>query len=79
MSAVRVILYSRDGCHLCGPARDLVAAVCAEVDAAWAEVDVDTDPDLVDRYGELLPVVTVDGAEVGHWWVEEGRLRAALS
>ncbi len=79
MSAPRVVLYSRDGCHLCGPARDVVAQVCADAGASWSEIDIDTDPDLIDRYGELLPVVTVDGAQVGYWWINEERLRAALA
>ncbi|MDD9206130.1 glutaredoxin family protein, partial [Georgenia sp. 10Sc9-8] len=41
--------------------------------------DVDTDPDLVDRYGELVPVVTVDGVQQGYWQIDAGRVRRALA
>lgn len=37
----RVILYARQGCHLCGPARDVVRRVCDELGAGWREVDID--------------------------------------
>jgi hypothetical protein len=65
-------------------ARALVAAVAAEHGATWAEVDVDAGgltPDgrsLADAYGELVPVVEVDGARVGYWQIDAARLREAL-
>ena len=76
--APRVVLYGRLGCHLCDTARDVVVGVAAEAGAAWAEVDVDTDPALVDRYGEMVPVVTVDGVQQGYWRIDAARLRRAL-
>lgn len=45
---------------------------------AWSELDIDTDPTLVQRYGELIPVVLVDGVQIGYWRIEPERLRAAL-
>ncbi|GIG36029.1 glutaredoxin family protein [Cellulomonas pakistanensis] len=81
----RVVLYSRAGCHLCDTARDLVAAVAAERGATWAEVDVDSGGTAADgrslaaAYGELLPVVEVDGARVGYWQIDRDRLVDALA
>jgi len=46
---------------------------------SWDETDVDADPDLRAAYGDLVPVVLVDGREHGHWRVEEARLRRALA
>jgi glutaredoxin len=81
----RVVLYSRAGCHLCDAARDLVAAVAAERGETWAEVDVDAGGTAADgrslaaAYGELLPVVEVDGARVGYWQIDRDRLVDALA
>ena len=74
----RVVLYGRQGCHLCDTARDVVVDATAAAGATWTEVDVDTDPALVDRYGEMVPVVTVDGVQQGYWRIDGARLRRAL-
>lgn len=74
----RVTFYSRIGCHLCDGARAVVARVCADLGESFVEVDVDSDPDLEDRFGEEVPVTFVDGRQHDFWRVDEGRLRAAL-
>ena len=76
--APRVRLYSRPGCHLCDTARTTVAAVCDELGETWDEVDISTDPDLLARYGEEIPVTVVDGRQHDFWRVDADRLRAAL-
>ncbi|GAA1653876.1 glutaredoxin family protein [Georgenia ruanii] len=75
----RVVLYGRDGCHLCDQARTMLERVRAETGEGFAEVDIDADPDLRERYGELVPVVTVDGVQQGYWRIEAARVRAALA
>lgn len=77
--ATRVTLYTRPGCHLCEPARDIVQEVCAQFGQEWVERDVDSDPALQAKYGEEIPVVTVDGKTVGFWRIDADILRAALS
>ena len=74
----RITFYSRVGCHLCDDARAVVARVCADLGESFVEVDVDSDPDLEDRFGEEVPVTFVDGRQHDFWRVDEGRLRAAL-
>jgi glutaredoxin len=74
----RVTLYGRAGCHLCDDARAVVKAVCAELGESWAEVDVDEDPVLQDRFGDEVPVTFVDGRQHDFWRVDPVRLRAAL-
>ena len=74
----RVTLYGRAGCHLCDDARAVIEAVCAELGESYAEVDVDDDPALLDRYGEEIPVTLVDGRQHDFWRVDPDRLRAAL-
>jgi len=74
-----VTLYSRPGCHLCDTARDVVARVCADLGEEYAEISIDDDPSLVDRFGEEIPVTFVDGRQHDFWRVDETRLRTALA
>lgn len=74
----RVQLYGRPGCHLCDAARRVVRSVCDPDGVAWEEIDVDGDPQLRERYGELVPVVVVDGEQVAFWRVGPDQVRAAL-
>ena len=76
--AERVVVLTRQGCHLCDEAIAQVAAVCAETGEAYAVVDVDNDPDLQRRYTDQVPVTFVDGAQHDFWRVNPARLKAAL-
>ncbi len=75
----RIRLLGRRGCHLCDEARSTVAAVAAEAAVGWDEIDVDSDGDLADEYGDRVPVVLLDGREHAYWRVDAERLRAALA
>ena len=74
----RVRLYSRPGCHLCDQARAVVERVCEELGERYDEVDITGSDELVERFGEQVPVTFVDGRQHDFWRVEEDRLRAAL-
>jgi hypothetical protein len=76
--AERVVVLTRQGCHLCDVAIDQVAAVCAETGEAYALLDVDSDPELQRRYTDQVPVTFVDGVQHDFWRVDPIRLRAAL-
>lgn len=54
-----VIVYTRQGCHLCHEAIDLLQhhGLTPEL------VDIDTDPELRARYDDCVPVVVIDGRE----------------
>jgi glutaredoxin len=78
MSAPRVTVYSRPGCHLCEEALAVVAKVCADVGETYDVVNIDDDATLVERFGEEVPVTFVDGKQHDFWRVSEDRLRAAL-
>lgn len=78
MSTSRITLYTRPGCHLCDDARVVVERVCADLGESFEEVDITTDDDLADRFGEDVPVTFVDGKQHDFWRVDENRLRAAL-
>ncbi|MCW2830803.1 MAG: NrdH-redoxin [Aeromicrobium sp.] len=75
----RVVVYSREGCHLCEVAEAHVAEICAEAGVTWTRVDIDLDDDLRGRFTEQVPVTFVDGAQHDFWRVDPVRLRTALA
>jgi glutaredoxin-like protein DUF836 len=58
---IRLRLLSRKGCHLCDQMRQEADALLADRPREWEIVDVDLDPALAQRYGEVLPVLFVNG------------------
>jgi glutaredoxin len=67
----RITLYGREGCHLCDQAR----AVLERIGEPFDEVDIESDDDLFKRYLERIPVITLDGAELYDFFVDEQDLR----
>ena len=64
---VKLVVYSREHCHLC---HDMIAALRelqARLSFHLEVVDVDSDADLKSRYGERVPVLVSGGQEVCHY------------
>lgn len=55
----QVVLYTRQGCHLC----DEALAVLQRHGLRPRLVDIDSEPTLRDQYNECVPVVEIDGKE----------------
>lgn len=55
-----VVVYTRDDCPLCDEAKSTLMNY-TEFIPPPVEVDVSADPDLVDRFGDKIPVVEIDG------------------
>ncbi|MEX3630214.1 MAG: glutaredoxin family protein [Burkholderia sp.] len=72
-------LYGRGWCHLCDDLRVALVPVAAEFHLPVAVIDIDTDPALVERYDEDVPVLLLDGVEVCRHRFDEGVVRAALA
>ena len=75
----RVTLFSNPGCHLCDDARAVIEAVCTELGETYDEIDITTSDELMESYGEQIPVTLVDGARHDFWRVDADRLRVALT
>lgn len=73
------MVFTRDDCHLCADALEVVARVCDDLGEVWRTVDVDATGELRARYGDHVPVVEVDGVQQAFWRVDEARLRRSLS
>lgn len=74
-----VTLVTRQGCHLCDEAEEILARLQAELGFSLDSVDVDADPARRAEYSDRVPVILIDGKEHGFWRVEEQRFRRALA
>jgi hypothetical protein len=72
---MRVVLYSRPGCHLCDDARRVLLAEQAGSPFELSEVSVEGDDELEREYGVRIPVVEIDGEERFEFQVDTDELR----
>jgi glutaredoxin len=73
-----VTLYTREGCHLCDEARDVLVRVRTRHDFELEERDIERDERLLRAYLERIPVVSIDGAEAFELFVDEPELERML-
>ncbi|RMG27491.1 MAG: glutaredoxin family protein [Gammaproteobacteria bacterium] len=74
-----VVLYGREGCHLC---EDMRAALQPWISAGHIRlrwVEIDRDPALRARYGTRIPVLCLGEREICHYHLDPVALEAALS
>lgn len=74
-----VELLTRNGCHLCADAREVVKQVAGHLGLPWHEVDISDNAALTARFGEEIPVVMVDGVPRDFWQIDPERLHSILS
>ncbi len=75
---MRVVLYTRAGCHLCDTARDVLVAERSRSPFDLVEVDIAGDDDLEREYGIRIPVVEIDGHERFEYEVDPAELVAIV-
>lgn len=73
-----VTLYTKPGCHLCEPVADTIAAAAKVRPFSFVERNILDDPADTERYRHAIPVVTVNGVEVGRYRLSLDQLLAAL-
>jgi len=79
-------LYSRSYCHLCDDMRDALQEVVRHLPHQIVIKDVDSDPELLKRYDELVPVLfghktgvqnsTDVGEQLCHYFLDVEKVKA---
>ena len=73
----RVVVYSREDCHLCDVAKDSLHKF-----SAWLpeieEIDIDDSPELIEQYGTEIPVISFDGVERFRGFVNEQLIKRLI-
>ena len=77
--APELLLLTRPGCHLCEAARQVLDRVSADLQVPWQEQDIEQDRGLMERFGEEIPVLMIDGVQRDFWQIDEARLRRLLA
>ena len=57
----KIILYTRQGCHLCDDAWRLLQSYQARHGFSLDKADIDADPELRERFDQCVPVVEING------------------
>jgi glutaredoxin len=71
---LKVVLYTRNGCHLCDDAELMLVQHGLRPEI----VDIDADPALSERFDTCVPVVEIDGKIRFRGWVNAVLLRRLL-
>ena len=75
---VSLTLYSRPGCCLCEDMRAVLAEVEPDLPFDLEEIDISTQPELEERFGQEIPVLFVNGRKAFKYRVTSGELRRRL-
>ena len=75
----RITFYTRKDCLLCDEAAHLLRRLAPEFGLEVEEVDIETDPALLERYKESIPAIALDGDPLLSAPLDESRVRMVLT
>jgi len=73
-----VVLYGKDGCHLCDDAAAILQRLGRELGIAWTKVDITSDAAIFERFRYRIPVIEVVGGQMLDWPTTAHRVRQAV-
>jgi glutaredoxin len=84
---IQLTLFTKPGCHLCEEAKSVVDSAInkfksehsSENPIDLTEVNILEDQALLEKYGEEIPVLQINGATHAYWKIDSERLIAALN
>jgi len=71
-------VMTKTDCCLCDDAKAIIEQVIAEIPAELKMIDIESDPELFERYKEKIPVVLINGEESFVYKVHPVTLRKKL-
>ena len=72
-------MYSKQGCHLCDTAREVIVSVQQDIDFKFRETDIEKNPELFSQYKEDIPVIYINGEFFSKYHVDHKDLIDRLS
>jgi len=70
----KVTLYTREGCHLCEDAEEVLRLLREEIPFEMELVDITQDEDLYQKYKYEIPVVLINGVEVARYRIDKDQI-----
>ncbi|MFP8643850.1 glutaredoxin family protein [Priestia aryabhattai] len=75
---MEVVMYTKNGCHLCDDAKKLLAEMQSEFPFQLIERDIYKNDEWLEKYHLAIPVVEMDGEEVEYGKITGIPLRKRL-
>lgn len=75
---ITIELMTKKDCRLCDTAKAVIAKVLPDFPARMVLTDIESDPELFERYKEKIPVALINGKESFVYKVHEITLRKKL-
>lgn len=75
---ITIEVMTKKDCCLCDEAKEVIEQVIAEIPAELKMTDIESDPELFERYQEKIPVVLINGEENFFYKVHPVTLRKKL-
>jgi glutaredoxin len=77
--SAEIRLYTRKDCCLCDEMKAAVRAVAEKIPLQIEEIDIDSAPELKERYGGEVPVLFIDGRKAFKYRVTAAELEKKLN
>ena len=74
----KLTIYAKRGCHLCDEMKAVVDRVAARLRLDVEVVDITGSAELMDRYGQEIPVLMIGGKKAAKYRVTEEELLRRL-
>jgi glutaredoxin len=74
----KVVIFSRQNCHLCHEAEKIVREVLLEISFELEVINIDGNAELESLYGEEVPVTMINGAKHDYFRVDKKRFSEAV-
>ncbi|WP_066065784.1 glutaredoxin family protein [Neobacillus soli] len=71
MTETTITLYTRNRCPLCDKAKAILQELKEEFNFRIEEIDIESSDELTESYGLMIPVIHIDGEEVGFGFVDK--------
>ncbi|NHC39254.1 glutaredoxin family protein [Bacillus sp. MM2020_1] len=78
MEQTTITLYTRKSCPLCDKAKDTLLELNRDWEFTLEEIDIESNDDLTEQYGLMIPVVYIDGVEAGFGVINKFDIRNRL-
>ena len=74
----KVVIFSRQNCHLCHEAEKIVREVLSEISFELEVINIDGNAELEKLYGTEVPVIHINGEHHDFYRVDPVRFRTCL-
>ena len=71
---IQLSVYIRPGCHLCDDLLSQLMQLQSEYCFDFYTINVDSNPQLVEQYGTMIPVVTHGNEALCHYFLDQAAI-----